>query len=318
MDETLIRERIKFTPEVANARRRGAPIVALESAVITHGLPFPYNVEIVKEMEAEVRSAGATPATIAVLDGIIHVGVEGAQLEHLISQSELKKVSPRDLARMLLKGESGGTTVAGTMFIAQIVGIKVFATGGIGGVHRALSEKGGKVWDVSADLPMLAGTPMIVVCAGAKAILDLSATIEYLETHGVPVVGYQTDRFPAFYTRSSRLSVSVQAESPEEVVGLARIHWGLGLMSALLVTVPPPLEVALPEGIVRQAVMEALKAARAEGVRGQRVTPFLLEKVNEFTGQASLMANLGLLRNNARVAGEIAVTLTRSIGSVHI
>lgn len=318
MEESLVREKIRFTPEVVNARSRGAPIVALESALITHGLPFPYNIEIVKEMEAEVRSAGATPATIAVLEGIIHIGMDSAQVEQLTSQVTLHKVSPRDLGWLLLKGESGGTTVAGTMFIAQAVGIKVFATGGIGGVHRSSSQRGGKTWDISADLPQLAATPMIVVCAGAKAILDLSATIEYLETQGVPVIGYQTDRFPAFYTRSSRLPVNVRAETADEIVELARIHWGLGLRSALLVTVPPPLEVALPEDMVRQAVKEALEAARDQGVRGQKVTPFLLEKVNELTGQASLMANLGLLRNNARVAGEIAATLTRPAGAVHI
>lgn len=309
--KSLIWEKIEFAPEVVNARKRGAPIVALESALITHGLPFPYNINIVEEMEAEVRSAGATPATIAILDGIIRVGLEHAHLEHLAAQTTLHKVSPRDLTRLIMRGESGGTTVAGTMFIASAIGITVFATGGIGGVHRSSGQERGKSWDVSADLPQLANTPMIVICAGAKAILDLSATIEYLETHGVPVVGYQTDRFPAFYTRSSRLPVSARADSTDEVVQMAHIHWGLGLKSALLVTVPPPLEVALPEETVRQAVREALKVAREEGVRGQKVTPFLLEKVNEITGQASLMANLGLLRNNARVAGEIAVALVK-------
>lgn len=292
--------------------------MALESALITHGLPFPYNLQIVEEMEAEVRSGGATPATIAILEGMIHVGMDRASLERLTAQATLHKVSPRDLSRLFLRGESGGTTVAGTMFIANAIGIKVFATGGIGGVHRPSTPERGKTWDVSADLLQLANTPMIVVCAGAKAILDLSATIEYLETHGVPVIGYQTDRFPAFYTRSSRLPVSARADSPDDVVQMAHVHWGLGLESALLVAVPPPLEVALPEDMVRQAVREALKAAREEGVRGQKVTPFLLERVNEITGQASLTANLGLLRNNARVAGEIAAFLAKLMGSAGV
>lgn len=316
--EARLPDKFRLAPEVANARRRGAPIVALESAVITHGLPFPYNLQIVEEMEAEVRSAGATPATIAVLEGTVQIGMDRMQLDRLTGQVPLHKVSPRDLARLLVNEESGGTTVAGTLFIAHAAGIQVFATGGIGGVHRTSGHAQGKTWDVSADLPQLASTPMIVVCAGAKAILDLSATIEYLETHGVPVVGYQTDRFPAFYTRSSRLPVSARADAPEEVVELARTHWGLGLKSALLVAVPPPLEVALPEEEVRQAVREALEAARAERIRGQKVTPFLLEKVSELTGQASLIANLGLLRNNARVAGEIAAVLANVKGVVNL
>jgi pseudouridine-5'-phosphate glycosidase len=276
------------------------PLVALESAVLTHGLPYPENIHTAQDMEAEVRGAGATPATIAVLDGAIRVGIGQAELERLATEKSLSKVSPRDLARMILNLESGGTTVAGTIFAAQAVGIKVFATGGIGGVHRDPR------WDVSADLPQLARTPMIVVCSGAKAILDVPSTLEYLETSGVPVIGYQTGSFPLFYTRTSRLQVPTQAQNPEEVFALASAHWALGIESAVLVAVPPPIEVALPEEQLAEAIRQALDEARKERLRGQQVTPFLLSRVSELTGRASMRANLGLLRNNARVAAEIA------------
>jgi pseudouridine-5'-phosphate glycosidase len=209
---------------------------------------------------------------------------------------------------MVVNEESGGTTVAGTIFIASMVGIHLLATGGIGGVHRQPS------WDISADLPQLAKTPVIVVCAGAKAILDLPATLEYLETHGIPVVGYQTNECPAFYSAKSRLPTNSRADSPEEVVELARTHWQLGMKSALLVAVPPPPEVALPEDEIREAIKQALQEAKRERVRGQRVTPFLLQRVSELTGNASLRANLGLLRNNARLAAEIARRWKRDQG----
>jgi len=296
----------RLEPEVARALERGAAIVALESTVIAHGLPYPENIHLAQEMEVEVRQQGAVPATIAVLDGLIHIGLNITQLESLAAGRGLSKVSPRDFGRLLATKGSGGTTVAGTLFAAHTAGIQVFATGGIGGVHRQ------PAYDVSADLPQLAAAPLIVVCAGAKAILDLPATLEYLETHGVPVIGYQTDVFPAFYSRSSGLPTSARADSVEEVIQQARAHWGLGLHSALLVAVPPPLEVALPEEDVREAIDQALKEARQERVRGQQVTPFLLGRVNELTRRASLRANLGLLRNNARLAGQIAVVLAKS------
>lgn len=303
-----LRETLRISPEVSKAQSMGKPVVALESTVITHGLPYPDNIQLAQDMENEVRRNGAVPATIAVLEGGIHVGLEIAQLEYLASAGDLKKASPRDLARMVVKAESGGTTVAGTIYLANIIGIEVFATGGIGGVHRH------PIGDISADLPQLARTPMIVVCAGAKAILDLPSTIEYLETHGVPVVGYQTNEFPAFYSAHSRLPTTSRADSPEEVIEFARMHWQLGLKSSLLVTVPPPAEVALPEAVMQEAVSQALKDAKKERIRGQQVTPFLLQRVSELTGEASLTANLGLLRNNAGIAAQIALSLQRAPG----
>jgi len=295
-----IKPYVRVSQEVAKAQSMGLPIVALESTVITHGLPYPENIQLAQDMEKEVRQAGATPATIAIVEGNFHIGLDIAQLEYLASARDLHKASPRDFSRLILSEASGGTTVAGTIFLAHAAGIKVFATGGIGGVHRQPAH------DVSADLPQLARTPVIVVCAGAKAILDLPATVEYLETQAVPVVGYQTNEFPAFYSAHSRLATSHRADQPGEVVELARMHWGLGMESALLVTAPPPAEVAMPADEMRQAVKEALKDAKKERVRGQRVTPFLLQRMAELTGDASLRANLGLLRNNARIAGQIA------------
>ncbi len=296
---------IRLSPEVARAQSSGAPIVALESTVITHGLPYPENIQLAQDMEQEVRGGGAIPATVAILDGVIQVGLNINQLEYLASAGGLRKASPRDFSRMLVNKESGGTTVAGSIYVSNAVGIRVFATGGIGGIHR--QPKG----DVSADLPQLAKTPVIVLCSGAKAILDLPATLEYLETQGVPVIGYQTDEFPAFYSSRSRLPTNGRADTPEEVVEYARTHWQLGMKSALLVTVPPPPEVELPEGDMREAVRQALQDAKQERIRGQQVTPFLLERVSELTGNASLLANLGLLRNNARVAAQIARSLRR-------
>jgi pseudouridine-5'-phosphate glycosidase len=298
--EKQLKPYLRVSKEVSRAQSLGLPIVALESTVITHGLPYPENIQVAQDVEERVRQAGAVPATIAIIEGVIHVGLDISQLEFLASAGDLQKASPRDFSRILVGEGSGGTTVAGTIFVAHAAGIQVFATGGIGGVHR------GKGNDVSADLPQLARTPVIVVCAGAKSILNLPATLETLETQAVPVVGYQTWEFPAFYSSSSRLPTSHRADSPEEVVELARTHWGLGMDSALLVTVPPPPEVAMPDDEMRHAIKQALKDAREERVRGQRVTPFLLERVSELTGNASLEANLGLLRNNASLAGQIA------------
>jgi len=285
---------------VGRAFAVGAPVVALESTVITHGLPYPQNYDLAQDMEREVRQEGAVPATIAVLEGTIHIGLNQAQLQTLATSQGMRKISTRDFADVLLKEKSGGTTVAGTLVAAHAAGIKIFATGGIGGVHR------GPASDVSTDLSQLAQTPLVVVCAGAKAILDLAATLEYLETLGVPVVGYQTDTFPAFYSRSSNLPVSARVETAEAAAGMARAHWGLGLKSALLVTVPPPEEVAMAPESIQRAVDQALKELEKKGLRGQEVTPFLLKRVSELTSGESLRANLGLLRNNARVAAQIA------------
>lgn len=296
---------IRYSPEITRAQSLGTPVVALESTVITHGLPYPENIQLAQDMENEIRQGGAIPATIAIVEGIVQVGLKIDQLEYLASARGVWKASPRDFSRMVVNKESGGTTVAGTLVIAHAAGIRVFATGGIGGVHRI--PRG----DVSADLPQLANTPVIVVCAGAKAILDLPATVEYLETHGVPVIGYQTNEFPAFYSIRSRLPTSARADNPQEVVDFARTHWQLGMKGSVLVTVPPPLDVALPDDEMREAVKQALKDAKEERVRGQQVTPFLLKRVSELTGNASLVANLGLLRNNAGIAAQIARSFQR-------
>jgi pseudouridine-5'-phosphate glycosidase len=301
---TLIPSYYRLSKEVIQALELNAPLVALESTVITHGLPFPENLELVRDMEAEVRECGAIPATIAILDGFVQVGLSREQQERLAEDTNLRKVSPRDLARLILLRESGGTTVAGTIYLAEKTGIKVFATGGIGGVHRQPGM------DISADLPQLASIPLIVVCAGAKAILDLSSTLEFLETSSVPVLGYRTDEFPAFYSRSSGFPVGVRIESPEEVVKFAKAHWEMELSSAVLVTVPPPVEVALSNDVVERAINQALEEANIADIHGQAVTPFLLSRISELTEGASLRANLGLLRNNARVAAEIACHLS--------
>ncbi len=282
------------------AQRQRQPLVALETAVVTHGLPHPVNLTLATDMEAEVRAAGAVPATVGVVRGKVYIGLDTADLAHLATDKPMRKISRRDFGIAIARRESGGTTVAGTMLAAHQAGIRVFATGGIGGIHR------GAPFDVSADLPALAETPMLVVCAGAKSILDLPATLERLETYSVPVVGYRTDDFPAFYARSSGLPLPVRADSPREVVEIARNHWTMGMRSAVLVVVPPPSEVALPDGEMEQAVSHALQEAQARGITGQAVTPFLLRRVGELTEGRSLRANLGLLLNNARLAARIA------------
>lgn len=295
----------RLSKEIIQARQVSAPLVALESTVITHGLPYPENLQLARDMESEVRQQGAIPATIALLDGLVQVGLSGEQQERLAQEANLRKVSPRDLARLILMRESGGTTVAGTIYLAEKTGIRVFATGGIGGVHRQPGM------DISADLPQLAITPIIVVCAGAKAILDIPATLEYLETSGVPVIGYCTDDFPAFYSRSSGFSVNVRVESLQEVIKFAQVHWEIGLSSAVLVAVPPPAEVALPREEVEGAINQALEEAVLADIHGQAVTPFLLRRISVLTEGASLQANLGLLRNNARIAAQIACLLSQ-------
>jgi pseudouridine-5'-phosphate glycosidase len=289
-----------LSEDVTRARKSGAPIVALESTVITHGLPRPENLALAQELEAEVRKGKATPATVALIDGKIHIGLTAEELKTLAYTDKVRKVSRRDMGVAIAHREWGGTTVAGTMISAHHYWLEVFATGGIGGVHR------GSTFDVSADLQELAHTPLVVVCAGAKAILDIPNTLEYLETMGVPVVGYKTSDFPAFYSVSSGLPVPIRADSAQDVAAIARAHWGLGLQSAVLVVVPVPEADAIPSELVEGAVEQAVRDAEAAGIRGNKMTPFLLPRVSELTGGASLKANLSLLRNNARVAAEIA------------
>ncbi len=296
---------VVFSQEVALARRAHTAVVALESAVITHGLPRPKNLELARAMEQVVREQGATPATVALLDGKIHVGLSDEQLEGLSREDKARKISRRDFGIALARREAGGTTVAGTLIAARLAGIRVFATGGIGGVHRDAP------FDVSADLPELGQSPLVVVCAGAKAILDLPATVEYLETVGVALVGYGTDEFPAFYSKGSGLPVPVRADSPEEIARIARAQWELGLPGAVLVVQPPPDEAALPAEDIEVVIRQALEEAKKAGIRGAQMTPFLLERVSLLSGGASLTANLALLKNNARLAAQIAVAIYR-------
>ena len=291
---------ITLGAEVRQAKESNLPLVALESTVITHGLPYPQNLQLARDMEAEVRMQKAVPATVGVLNGQVFVGLEDKQLVQLAEEKGLVKVSVRDYGPAIAAGLSGGTTVAGTLLAANLAGLRVFATGGIGGVHRQAP------FDVSADLVQLARTPLVVVCAGAKAILDLPATLEVLETYGVPVIGYQTDEFPAFYSRSSGYPVSARVDSAEQAAQVARAHWGMGLNSAVLVCVPPPEADALPAEQVNEAIEQALAEANAKQIHGQKVTPFLLSRVSELTHGSSLKTNLALLRNNARVAAQIA------------
>ncbi len=297
----------QLSPEVERAQAQKQPLVALESTVITHGLPYPSNLTLAEDMENEVRSQGSVPATIALLGGKVCVGLNPAQLLQLSQPGQaMRKISTRDYGAAIASGASGGTTVAGTLLAAYLAGIRVFATGGIGGVHHNISRRRQANYDISADLPALAHIPMIVVCAGAKAILNLPATLEYLETWGVPVIGYQSDDFPAFYSRSSGLKTSARVDSPEEAARLAKAHWSLGLQSAVLVAAPPPEEVALPPDLVNAAVRQALREARERRIRGPEVTPYLLERVRRLTRDQSLRANLGLLLNNAHLAAQIA------------
>ncbi|MCB0119160.1 MAG: pseudouridine-5'-phosphate glycosidase [Anaerolineales bacterium] len=291
---------IELSPEITRALSMGAPIVALESTVITHGLPHPQNLELARDMEKQVRETGATPATVALLDGKIRLGLSDEELVQLSESESTLKVSHRDFATAIVKKANGGTTVAGTMLAANMSNIKVFATGGIGGVHKESS------FDISTDLKALAETPMIVVCAGAKAILDLPATLEYLETMGVPVIGYKTDEFPAFYSRESGLNVSARLDSPKEIAEFAKAHWSLGLRSAVLVTNPVPETDSIPKSEMEPVIAKASAEAMEQGIHGQALTPFLLSRISELTKEKSLKTNLALLLNNARLAGEIA------------
>jgi pseudouridine-5'-phosphate glycosidase len=287
-------------PEVASALTAGRPVVALESTVITHGLPRPVNLELARRMESEVRAAGAVPATAAVLRGEIRLGLSAEDLEQLAIASPVRKVSLRDIGLARARQESGGTTVGATMRIAHAAGVRVFATGGIGGVHR------GQAGDISADLPELARTPVAVVCSGAKSILDLPRTLEWLETAGVPVLGWQTSEFPAFFTRRSGLPIDAHCDTVDNVVAILRGHWGSGLTSGVLVCVPCPAESEVPADVVERALAAALALAESGGVGGKSLTPFLLEQISLATEGATLRANLALLRNNARVAADIA------------
>lgn len=293
-------ELLKIAPDVAAALRQEHPVVALESTVIAHGLPRPQNLQTAHRLQEAVSESGATPATIAIIDGKLTVGLSDDQISVLANSSDIRKISTRDISVAAARGWNGATTVAATSWIAHRAGIRVFATGGIGGVHR------GSLPDVSADLPELARTPIVVVCSGAKIVLDLPATREWLETHAVTVVGYQCDELPAFYSRSSGLSVDVRVESTEDVAKIYRAQRDLGIQSALLVVVPVPPKFEVPAEELQIVLTTALEDAEWKGIAGPALTPFLLTQMAERSGGATLRANIALLENNARVAAEIA------------
>lgn len=301
---TSMESELNLHPSVQDALGSGRPVVALESTLISHGLPRPTNLEAARKLEDIVGESGAVPATIAVLAGRIHVGLTGEQLEDLALHLEPQKVSRRDLAATVALGRHGGTTVAATMSIAHAAGIQVFATGGIGGVHR------GQRGDVSADLPELARTPVAVVCAGAKSILDLPRTLEWLETAGVPVLGWQTDEFPAFFNPSSGLPVSLRVDSPEAAARVIRTHWDLGLGSGVLLTAPVPEQASIPQDRLEAILKGAERDAEEKGVRGSDLTPFLLSELARRTDGGTVRTNLALLENNARLAAQLAMALS--------
>ena len=292
-----------YSSKVKKAIQQQFPIVALESTVITHGLPKPMNFEIALALENEITKENVVPATICLKNGEIHVGMDNSELKTLAQFTNSVKVSRKDIAYCLSHKLNGGTTVSGTMTIAHAAGIKILATGGIGGVHR------GNSFDVSADLPTLAQTPMIVVCSGAKSILDLPATRENLETNGIPILGYKTDEFPAFYSTDSGIKVDCKVNDEKEIALIAQHHWKFGLSSALLVTVPPPSKFAIPSAKISVHIEKALKEAEKKNLVGPAITPFLLEKVNELTEGMSMRVNIALLKNNASIAAKIAKAL---------
>ncbi len=297
---------LDVSPEVAAALAAGKPVVALESTIISHGMPYPQNVETALAVESIIRENGAVPATIAIIGGRLKAGCTKEEIEHLGKAGpQVTKASRRDLAMLCARGQDGATTVTTTMIIAHMAGIKVFATGGIGGVHRGAET----TMDISADLEELAHTPVMVVCAGAKSILDLGLTLEYLETHGVPVLGFGTKELPAFYTRRSGFSVDYQVDTPEELAASFRASLDLGFQGGMLVANPIPEEYSMDPGVISAAIDEALRQAAANGIHGKETTPFLLAKVKELTGGDSLDSNIQLVFNNARLAAQTAACL---------
>ncbi|MCR4935332.1 MAG: pseudouridine-5'-phosphate glycosidase [Oscillospiraceae bacterium] len=299
---------LDLSPEVAEALAAGRPVVALESTIISHGMPYPQNVETALAVEDILRSRGVVPATVAVIGGRLKAGLSREEIEHLGRKGyEVPKASRRDLPALVARGSDGATTVATTMIIAALAGIPVFATGGIGGVHRGAERS----MDISADLEELAQTPVMVICAGAKSILDLGLTLEYLETRGVPVLGYGTEELPAFYTRSSGYAVDYRVDSPEELAAIFRTQRELGYPGGLLVTNPIPEEYSMDKAVIDAAIAAALEEANALGVRGKQVTPFLLARVKELTGGDSLESNIQLVFHNVRLAAETALALAR-------
>ena len=299
---------LDIAPEVAEALKNGKPVVALESTIISHGMPYPKNVETAMLVEKTIRDNGAVPATIAIIGGRLKAGLSAEEIEYLgKAGSAVAKASRRDLAALVAEGKDGATTVTTTMMIAHMAGISIFATGGIGGVHRGAET----TMDISADLEELGSTPVMVVCAGAKSILDLGLTLEYLETKGVPVIGYGTDELPAFYTRHSGFGVDYRADSPAQLAGMFKAQKELGLKGGMLVTNPIPEEYAMDKAVIDAAIDQAMKESIEQGIHGKETTPFLLAQVVELTGGSSLESNIQLVLNNATLAAKTAVELCR-------
>ena len=299
---------LDVSPEVAAALAAGKPVVALESTIISHGMPYPQNVETALKVESIIRENGAVPATIAILGGRLKAGLSPEEIEYLGKKGlAVTKASRRDLAVLVARGEDGATTVTTTMMIAHMAGIQVFATGGIGGVHRGAET----TMDISADLEELASTPVMVVCAGAKSILDLGLTLEYLETHGVPVIGYGTKELPAFYTRKSGFSVDYEIDTPADLAAAFHASQEMGLHSGMLVTNPIPEEFSMDPAVINKAIDDAVCEAEAKGIHGKETTPFLLAKIKDITGGNSLDSNIQLVFHNARLAAKTAAELAQ-------
>ncbi|WP_417453114.1 pseudouridine-5'-phosphate glycosidase [Kiloniella sp.] len=302
-----MQKHLNIAPEVANALAEGKAVVALESTIIAHGMPYPKNVETAREVEDLIRAQGAVPATIAVLDGVIRIGLDEAALEKLGKAENVAKLSRRDLPLLVAQKGDGATTVAATMICAAMAGISVFATGGIGGVHRGAEND----FDISADLEELAKTPVAVVCAGAKSILDLPKTLEFLETRGVPVVGYQTNKFPAFYCRDSGLDAPLTADSASEIAGMLAVQQDLGYQGGAVIANPIPESHAMDRSEMDSVIASALNSATKDGIFGKAITPYLLGKIVELTKGHSLESNIALVKNNAVLAANIAKDLSR-------
>jgi pseudouridylate synthase len=303
----MLEKYLKINPEVKKALDEGKPVVALESTIISHGMPYPQNVETALEVERIVRENGAVPATIAILHGELKVGLTKEEIDYLGKGTDVVKTSRRDIPFIIANKLDGATTVASTMIIAALAGVKIFATGGIGGVHRGAQE----TFDISADLQELAHTNVAVVCAGAKSILDIGLTLEYLETQGVPVVGYGTDELPAFYIRKSGFGVDYRVDAPTELALAIKAKWDLNLNGGLVIANPIPEEYQMDYDTINNAIENALKEAEQKGIKGKESTPFLLAKVKEITGGASLDSNIQLVYNNAKVASQLAVELAK-------
>jgi pseudouridylate synthase len=299
---------LELNPLVLSALKEGKPVVALESTIISHGMPYPQNVETALMVEAKVRENGATPATIAIINGKMKAGLTVDEIEILGKQGQdVAKVSRRDMPMILSKKMNGATTVASTMIIANMAGIHIFATGGIGGVHRG----GGETFDVSADLQELAQTDVAVVCAGAKSILDIGLTLEYLETHGVPVIGFKTDDFPAFFVRNSGFGVDYRLNTEGEVADMLKIKWQIPLSGGVIIANPVPLEFESDPNVIDKAIRKALRNAEEQGIKGKQITPFLLSEIEQITEGLSLKTNIQLVLNNAGLAARLAVAYAR-------